>query len=123
MLIIFSPMGENHFFCKAIHLIIRQDNELLIGWGINIKLIPFTLKKLFHALCHLVGMTRNSEVKVVSKECFKLTTNQSTFRHERSVLLNNIEKVLVSIVMCEDNCLSTERSLLCPTNIKDVTMV
>ena len=58
-----TEMGEGDTLGQALGNSIGEDNELLIGGGIDIEGEAATLEKLLHEKGHLNGMTREGEVE------------------------------------------------------------
>ena len=58
-----TEMGEGDTLGQALGYGIGEDNELLIGGGIDIESETATLEKLLHEKGHLNGMTREGEVE------------------------------------------------------------
>jgi hypothetical protein len=58
-----TEMGEGDTLGQALGYGIGEDNELLIGGGIDIESEAATLEKLLHEKGHLNGMTREGEVE------------------------------------------------------------
>jgi len=58
-----TEMGEGDTLGQALGNGIGEDNELLIGGGIDIESEAATLEELLHEKGHLNGMTREGEVE------------------------------------------------------------
>ena len=58
-----TEMGEGDTLGQALGNGIGEDNELLIGGGIDIESETATLEELLHAQGHLNGITREGEVE------------------------------------------------------------
>ncbi len=77
---------------KAVDIRVRQADKLLVGWRIHMKFIPFLDKTLFQFLCQTDSMFPHLQIKSVSKQRFKLNTQQASLGEQCSVLFNQREK-------------------------------
>lgn len=78
---------------KAVDIRVRQADKLLVGWRIHMKFIPFLDKTLFQFLCQTDSMFPHLQIKSVSKQRFKLNTQQASLGEQCSVLFNQREKM------------------------------
>ena len=67
-----SKVGEGYALLEAGHQFIAQDDELLVGGGIDIELIAFLAEQGLQPHGHVDGMTRQFEVEPVSKQGLEL---------------------------------------------------
>ena len=61
------PCGEEHLTFQPLCLLIGQQQELLIGRGVNIERNAPLFQSIFHQLGHIDGMSAKQKIEVVGK--------------------------------------------------------
>ena len=66
------PDLVEHFAFQALHLLRRQDRELLIGGRLNIERYLFLAEELLQLHCRVDCMPADAEIELVGKERVEL---------------------------------------------------
>ena len=61
------PCGEEHLTFQPLCLLIGQQQELLIGRGVNIERNSSLLQTILHQLGHIDGMSAKQKIEVIGK--------------------------------------------------------
>ena len=87
MLVCLSEVGELYVLRQPFYLRIGQHDELLVSGRIDVEVVTFFLKKLFHLHGHVDGVARQLKIKVVGEQCFKLQTDKCSLGNDGTMLL------------------------------------
>ena len=113
------PDVEADFARKVFHLLVLQDDELLVGRRFEEEGDSFFLEHGDHVLCTLDGVRGDAAVEVVREEGVELDAQEAALREKGAVLLDGGKEVFRSL-LCEDDGLSAEGADLGPADVKDV---
>ena len=122
VMVIWPPLRELYLLRQSLHLLVGQDDELLVGGRVKIELVASQQEHLLHLHGFLDGVTRQLEVKVVSEQGLKLKTYQSPLGYYCTMLLLDREEVLMGIAVSEYDGLAAQRANLGASDIKHITV-
>ena len=122
MVVVRPPVGEADVLRQLLHLLVGQDDELLVGGRVEIELIAVLLENLFHLHGFFYGVTGQLEVEVVGKQRLELQADECALGNDGSMLFLYGEEVLMGIAMRKHYSFAAQGSNLGTADVEDVAM-